>query len=299
MEAAPEADINKRGLSFPWKDRIWLLGVLFAWFSTFMISSIYKEGLYKNDDLVNGRYTEFVLGFVLLYGLYRLLNDKKWVRSFIIFMILYILGGRLCQYAWDELQRKEFELAHCVMFGRVVWNYEVPHGKVEQLQGYIVPLIVYFMVLLKPLRERFTRVKAARTVLALMIPVVAWSYLGRAIVDAYVVVRNEKQAEPFIQIADWIRVLNRGEKVYYICDSGNDRNPGALQYMLSEVPVTVTSIEEAPLEEDAFFVMKHYFWDGEGSIVPEKCETMMRLSGYVLAINKSQNLARRWEPFTR
>ncbi len=298
-EADPDHGEGGRLSAELWKDRIWLLGVLAAWFSTFMISAIYKEGLYKNDDLVNGRYTEFVLGFVLLYGLYRLLNDKKWLRTVIIFMVLYMLGGRLCQYAWDELRRKEFELAHCVMFGRVVWNYEVPHGKIEQLQGYIVPLIAYFMVLLKFLRERFPKVKTARTVLALMIPVVAWSYLGRTIVDAYVVVRNEKQAEPFIQIADWIRVLGRGEKVYYICDSGNDRNPGALQYMLSDLPVTVTSMEEVPLEEDAFFVMKHYFWDGEGSVVPEKCETMMRLGGYVLAINKDQDLARRWEPFTK
>ena len=299
-EPVMEADKKEKGFSSDcWKNRIWLLGVLFAWFGTFMISSIYKEGLYKNDDLVKGRYTEFVLGFVLLYGLYRLINDKKWVRTFIVFMLLYIVGGRLCQYAWDELQRKEFELAHCVMFGRVVWNYEVPHGKIEQLQGYIVPLIICFMVLLKLLRERFTKVKTARVVFALMIPVIAWSYLGRTIVDAYVVVRNEKQAEPFVQIADWIRVLERGEKVYYICDSVNDRNPGSLQFMISDMPVTVTSIEEVPLDEDAFFVMKSYFWNGEGSVVPEKCETMIWLGGYVLAINRSQDLARRWEPFTK
>lgn len=301
---APQADIINGGLSSEqWKDRIWLLGLLSAWFSTFMISSIYKEGLYKNDDLVNGRYTEFVLGFVLLYGLYRLLNDRKWIFTFAFYMLLYILAGKLCQYAWDELQRKEFELAHCVMFGRVVWNYEVPHGKVEQLQGYIVPLILYFMLLLKPLlgplRERFPRIAAVRAALVLLIPVVAWSYLGRTIVDAYVVVRNEKQAEPFVQFSDWIRVLENGENVYYICDSPNDRNPGALQFMLPDLPVTVAGVEEVSFEEDAFYIMKNYFWDAEGSVIPEKCETMMRLGRYVLAINKDQDLARRWAPFTR
>ncbi len=300
MNSVQDADIATRDLpSEIWKDRIWFLGLMLSWFGTFMISAIYKEGLYKNDDLVNGRYTEFVLGFVFLYGLYRLLNDKKWVRKFIIFMILYLLGGRLCQYAWDELQRKEFELAHCVMFGRVVWNYEVPYGKVKRLQDYILPLIAYFMILLKPLRERFPKAAAVRTVLALMVPVIAWSYLGRTIVDAYVVVRNEKQAEPFVQISDWIRILENGESVYYICDSANDRNPGALQFMLSDMPVTVTSMEEVSFEEDAFYVMKYYFWDAEGSVVPEKCETMIRLGGYVLAINKNLDLARRWEPFTK
>ncbi len=280
-----------------WKDRIWFLGVLFAWFSTFMISSVYKEGLYKNDDLVNGRYTEYVLGFVLLYGLYRLIYDKKWVRTTIVFMLLYIMAGRLCQYAWDELGRKEFELAHCVMFGRVVWNYEVPYGKIEQLERYILPLIAYFMILLKPVRTRFSKVAAVRTILALMIPAVAWSHLGRTIVDAYVVVRNEKQAEPFIQFSDWIRVLEKGEKVYYIADSANDRNPGALQFMLSDHPVTVTGIEEITFEEDAFYIMKDYLWAADGSRAAEACETMMRSRGYVLAINKNQDLAKRWEPF--
>ncbi|MDE7357921.1 MAG: hypothetical protein K2N39_00565, partial [Lachnospiraceae bacterium] len=165
------------GYADQWKERIWMLGVLLAWFSTFMISAIYKEGFYKNDDLVNGRYTEFVLGFVLLFGLYRLQNDKKWVRAVIVYMVLYILAGMLCQYAWDEIQRKEFELAHCVMFGRVVWNYEVPTGKIAQLWRYILPMTASFILLLKPVAGRFSKLAVMRAVLALMIPVTAWSYL--------------------------------------------------------------------------------------------------------------------------
>lgn len=278
------------------KDRIWFLGLLFAWFSTFMISAIYKEGFYKNDDLVNGRYTEFVLGFVLLFGLYRLINDKKWVRTAVVCMILYILAGKLCQYAWDELQRKEFELAHCVMFGRVVWNYEVPYGKVEQLWDYIMPLTVSFIILLKPARERFPKAAAARTALALSIPVLAWSHLGRAIVDAYVVVRNEKQEEPYTQFADWIQVIGSGEPVYYICDSGNDRNPGLLQYLLQDVPVKVVDPGVLAFGEDAFYVMKEYLWTPENAAW-EECEIMMQRMGYVTVIRKDGDLAARWEPF--
>lgn len=110
-----------------------------------MISAIYKEGFYKNDDLFNGRYVEFTIGFLLLYSLERLLNDKKWVRKALLCMVLYIAAGRLCQYAIDELGRTEFELAHCVMFGRVVWNYEVPIGKVREVEGYIFPLAICFL----------------------------------------------------------------------------------------------------------------------------------------------------------
>lgn len=283
--------------NFIWEDRIWLLGVLLAWFGTFMISAIYKEGLYKNDDLFNGRYVEFTIGFLLLYSFNCLTNDKKWLRTTIVCVVLYIAAGYLCQYAVDELQRKEFELAHCVMFGRVFWNYEVPYGKVKAISRYILPLGAAFLVVLKPLRERFSKAAAIRAVLALMIPIIAWSYLGKRIVDAYVVVRNEKQAEPFAQFSNWIKTLESGENVYYILDYANAKSVGGLQYMLEDVPVTVAWLAETPFTEDAFYVVR-YQCEEEPAVV-ENCEVILRLGGYRLLINKNQHLMERWEPFMR
>lgn len=278
-------------------DRIWLFGLFLGWFSTFTISALYKEGLYKNDDLFNGRYVEFTVGFVLLYGFYRLLNDRKWVRTTVLYVLLYIAAGKLCQHLVDGLERKEFELAHCVMFGRVFWNYQVPYGRVAALTRYVMPLSLSFIVLLKLAREKLPRVAVARAALALMIPVAAWSYLGKTIVDAYVVVRNEKQERPFVQLSDWIRILGSGEKVYYIVDSANDRNPGLLQFMLQEQPVTVAAVTDLTYQEDAFYVMKEYFWMREDVALADECEVIMQTAGYIMAVNKNQNLARRWDPF--
>lgn len=280
------------------EERIWLFGIFLAWFGTLLISAIYKEGFYKNDDLFNGRYVEFTVGIVLLYGFYCLLNDKKWVRTAVLYVILYIAAGKLCQHLVDGLQRKEFELAHCVMFGRVFWNYEVPYGKVAALTRYVMPLSVSFLALLKVARDKLPRAAVARTVLALMIPVVAWSHLGRTIVDAYVVVRNEKQTKPFVQFTDWIRILESGEKVYYIADSPNDRNPGLVQFMLQGKPVTVTGVTDLSYKEDAFYIMKDYLWETEGAAVSEECEIIMQNARYVMAVNKNQNLAKQWDLFS-
>lgn len=279
------------------RDHIWLSGMFLSWLSTFMVSALYKEGFYKNDDLFNGRYVEFTAGFILLYGFYCLLNDKKWVRTAVLYVLLYMAAGKLCQHLIDDLQRKEFELAHCVMFGRVFWNYEVPYGKVAALTRYVMPLSASFLILLKAARERLPRLAVARTVLALMIPVAAWSYLGKAIVDAYVVVRNEKQEKPFVQFSEWIRILGDGENVYYISDSANDRNPGLLQFMLQEQPVTVVAVTDPTYQEDAFYIMKDYFWETEGVALTDECEIIMRTAGYIMAVNKNQNLAREWDPF--
>lgn len=278
-------------------ERIWLLGVFMAWFSTFMISAIYKEGFYKNDDLFNGRYAEFTIGFLLIYGLNCLINDKKWVRKALLVMVLYIAAGHLCQYAIDEIGRTEFELAHCVMFGRMVWNYEVPTGKVRVVESYIVPYALWFFAILKLMRERFPRVAAARAVLALMIPLAVWSYLGRSIVDHYVVVRNEKQAEPLPQIAAWINALDMGgeQKVYYVLDSANQRYAGALQYMLQENPVTVAWLADVPFTEDAFYVVRQEYGDEEK--LKENCEVVVHSRGYTLLINRNQSLMEKWRPF--
>ena len=147
-----------------------------------------------------------------------------------------------------------------------------------------------------PARKRLSRVAVARTVAALMIPIVAWSYLGRTIVDAYVVVRNEKQAEPYPQFASWISVLGEDEKIYYVLDWANERNAGALQYMLQDRPITVTNLSEIPLTEDAFYIIKDkLWWDVEA--ISENCEIIMWSRGYILLINKSQGLMDRWKQF--
>lgn len=279
------------------RTRIWLFGMFLAWFSTFMISAVYKEGFYKNDDLFNGRYVEFTIGFLLLYSLNCLINDKKWVRKVLLVMVLYIAAGCLCQYAIDEIGRKEFELAHCVMFGRIIWNYEVPTGKVRVVEENIIPFAIWFLLVLKLQRDRLPRVAVIRTVLALMIPVVAWSYLGRTIVDKYVVVRNEKQAEPLPQFAAWIDTLGSGHKVYYITNSANQRYAGALQYMLRDVPVTVTGLSDVSFTEDAFYVVRQEYLDTEA--LQDNCETVLHSRGYMLLINKNQELMEKWRPFTR
>lgn len=279
------------------RERIWLLGMFLGWLSTFMISAIYKEGFYKNDDLFNGRYVEFTIGFLMIYGIFCLINDKKWVRKALLVMVLYIAAGHLCQYAIDEIGRKEFELAHCVMFGRMVWNYEVPVGKVRVVEENILPLTIWFFVILKLLRERFPRAAVVRTILALAIPFVAWSYLGRSIVDHYVVVRNEKQAEPLPQFATWVNVLDTGgeKKVYYILDSANQRSVGALQHMLWERPVTVAWFGDVPFTEDAFYVVRQEYAEEEK--LKENCEVVMHSRRYMLLINKNQTLMEKWRPF--
>ena len=161
---------GKRIFNDKLKDNIWLFAVFLVFIGTFMICAIYKEGLYKNDDLVHGRYNEFLMGIMLIYSFYSLKKDKHWLRTLVISLILYSLAGWLCEYTLTELKRKEFELCHSVMFGRVFWNFEVPVGKFKIMAKYIIPLGLLLVLLMKVAIAKLSKCKTLAYVIVLFIP---------------------------------------------------------------------------------------------------------------------------------
>lgn len=277
------------------RKHIWLFGVSLAWLGTFMVCAIYKEGLYKVDDLVNGRYNEYVLGSLIVCSFYSLLADKKWVRTFVIGVVLYILAGVLCQYVFDELGRTDFELCHSVMFGRVFWNWEVPAGKVRQMSEYILPLGTAFILLVKLCSSRFPKVQTIRCVLGLLLPIIAWSYLTGSILENYVISRNEKQAVNMPAVSREITLLGWDKNVYFLKDTQNYRWAENIQFMLKDKAVIMTTSKEVTFEEDAFYIMNKSFLENES--VQEKCVVVVESGQLALVAPKGQTLEERFNKF--
>ncbi len=279
-----------------WNDRIWYTGVFFAWFGTFMICAIYKEGFFKNDDLVNGRYHEFVIGILLLYSLNILMKEKRWIITALISLALYLAAAWFCQYAMDTLRRTDFELAHCVMFGRVIWNYEVPHGKIRILSQYVLRLAAAFFLVFKVGSSfiKSHKTAAVRCVLALLIPAFSWIYLANTIVDNYVVVRNEKQQGAMPVVASWIDTLGTDFPVYFAEDYLSYKQASVIQFMLPEQAITMTHIYDMSFDEDAFYIINNRYLVDDPRVA-EKCKTVVDMGNYALVVNKEQELNRRWE----
>ncbi len=281
-----------------WNDRIWLTGVFLAWFGTFMICVIYKEGFYKNDDLVNGRYHEFVIGILLLYSLDILMNERRWLITALVSLVMFLAGARFCQFAFDELGRTTFELAHSVMLGRVIWNYQVPYGRIKVLLQYVLPLAASFLVVFK-VGSRFVKshkIAAARCILALIIPVVSWVHLADTIVDNYVVVRNEKQSGSMPKVAAWADILTNDEPIYFAEDSLSYRQAAVIQFMLQDKEITMTHIQDMTFEENACYIVNIKYLT-EDSRISEKCSTVVVTGSYALVVNKEQEVGKRWAAY--
>lgn len=279
-----------------WNDRIWYTGVFFAWFGTFMICAIYKEGFFKNDDLVNGRYHEFVIGILLLYSLNILMKEKRWIITALVSLAMYLAAAWFCQFAFDQIQRKSFELAHCVMFGRVIWNYEVPYGKIKILSQYVLPLSALFFMVFKvgSCFIKSHKIAAARCVMALLIPICAWVHLANTIVDNYVVARNEKQSGAMPSIVSWIELLDIDAPIYFAEDYISYKQAAVIQFMLQDKEITMTHLGDLSFEEDAYYIIHRKYLEEEPR-VGEMCVTVVSAGSYALVVNKEQELSKRWK----
>lgn len=290
--------LGMKAVSENWNDRIWFTGVFLAWFGTFMICAIYKEGFFKNDDLLNGRYHEFVIGIILLYSLNILIKEKNWIVTALVSLAMYLAAARFCQFAIDELQRKDFELAHCVMFGRVIWNYQVPYGRIKVLSQYVLGLSAAFFAVFKlgSFFVKSNKVAAVRCVLALLIPICAWIHLANSIVDHYVVVRNQKQMGAMPTVETWIDILGVDAPIYFAEDYLSYKQASLIQFMLQDKEITMTHIGDMTFDEDAYYIINTRYLT-EDSRVAEKCKTVVSVGNYGLVVNKNQELGKRWEYF--
>lgn len=284
---------------------LWFFGAFLAWAGTFMICAIYKEGLFKVDDLVHGRYIEYTIGVLLIYSIDILLAERHWMLMLGICAVMYGAAGKYCQYVYDELRRTHYELAHAVMFGRVFWNYESPTGKIQILTGYIMPLAVEFFLVFKlfgsliakiPGQPRInSAIATARCVLALMIPLAAWTHLSDAIIDSYVCPRNMKQSGALPDVALWTDIIGSKADVYFINDSLSYKQASLLQFMLMDREVRLVPMAETDFGQDNIYIVNNSYL-GEPAIAGN-CEVVLTTGSYALVINKNQELVKTWNAY--
>ncbi len=299
---------------------IWLVGVFLSWAGTFMIVAIYKEGFYKVDDLLHGRYNEFLIGVLLIYSFYCLIKDKKWYITGGISLLLYVVAGSLCQHALNTQQNAVFELAHSTMLGKVFWNWDSLEGKMLPLGCYALLLGGIFIGLIKLGTRAEEKAKLPKTKLhkaklhkeklhkekllklklskdkiciviqcaAFLVPILVWQYLAMEIVDGYVIKRNDMQAYAMPQTAMRITSLNMEVPVYFLEDTVHYRYAEGIQFMLQEQPVTLTDMENAPFEEDAFFIMGTEYT--QTAVVAEQCEVIYASDVFSLLVNREGKL---------
>ena len=90
------------------------------------------------------------------------------------------------------------------------------------------------------------------------------------------------------QTAMRIASLNMEVPVYFLEDTVHYRYAEGIQFMLQEQPVTLTDMENAPFEEDAFFIMGTEYT--QTAVVAEQCEVIYASDVFSLLVNREGKL---------
>lgn len=281
-----------------YRAHIWFLGVFLAWIGAFLISAIYKEGLYKVDDLMNGRYIEYAIGILVLYSVDRLLSDKHWFIMLLICLALYLTAGWYCQYVYDILRRTEFAPSHAVVLGLIFEKNALPTGKLRELARYVVPLSLGFILFLKLFSNYFSRYQfnkkiiTARCIIALIIPMLAWNHISYGLIDDYLCPLTDKWTGAVPHVATWVDLLENGEKIYLVKDGLYYRKAELIQFELMDKVVEYIPLSQINFDEDAIYIINNRRL--QDPAVVEKCEVVCSIGSYAVVINRNQEIMKRW-----
>lgn len=257
------------GISYVWKKNdgknmepvpcnrsaIWLWGAFLAWLGIFGISAFAMSGIGRIDNLIYGRYQEFAVGILLLYGFYSLIKDRKWIRHMALFIILYLLAAWLCQYLFNELENTTFVVSHCLMMGLFLYDGEVPVGKVWEAAAYSGSIGILFCIIVKAAQIRLSKISVYRMGAVLTAIICLYLYIGASVFQRYVIYANNLYERKAPTIAMWIDRLYQGEDIYFIKNGDLYLWGLVLQYYLDDKIVTMKGVNTVPQNEEAFYVV--------------------------------------------
>ena len=211
-------------------------------------------GISRVDNLVYGRYHEFTMGILVLYGFYSLVKDRKWKRHLVFFLVLYVLAGWLCQDLINDLKNRFYEVCHSIMMGSLMIDGQVPPTKLWEIVGCAALAGAAFCAAVKVRQEKYAKYELRRTVAALTAAVCLFGGMGMYKTYHFVIRQNYTQEVSQPAIAAWLNRFYQGEKIYFLKDTASYRDGLAMQYKLNDKLVTFRMLPDINPEEDAFYI---------------------------------------------
>lgn len=284
------ANFKKRTNGLSADVSLWYTWLLLAFAGNFLISAIYMNGVGRNDMLLYGRYTEYMIGIYFVIGIMSFLRDENWLSKLMAYVLITLCAGLLCQKILDDSGLTGYQAYHSVCTSLFLKKGSKPDGAVlaYAAAGFSVSVAVIICLKAKPWK-RWNRVRYA---------VAAGAVVTLFTVTAYQLVfgvMTEKQCLRIVNIKNivsWIDMVDDGEsrKVYYCSDTESRYWSESFQFLLQETPLTVIKSDQISDEEDAFYIVgKDYLQNGGGA---GKFYCIKESSQFAVIVNRDGELAR-------
>lgn len=264
IQAFPQKKI-KMAESLSGELSLWYIWLLLAFAGNFMVAAIYMGYGGRNDCLLYGRYTEYMIGIYFVIGIIAFFKDEKWLTKMMVYIPITFGCGWYCQRILNEDKTTAYQLYHSVCTSLFFEKGGTAKGAAlgYAVGGFAVSILFMLILKTKPWK-RLNWVKNGAVVLAMCVLCCCISY--RHVYG----VMMDKQSLRIINITnivsriDWLNE-DASSKVYYCRDTESRYWSESFQFLLKDTPLTVITSDEINLEEEAFYIVGNGFLSWEGS----------------------------------
>lgn len=284
------AAIKKHAVADFSKDRqLWYTWLLLAFAGNFMVAAIYMGIGGRNDMLVYGRYTEYMIGIYFIIGVVTFLRDEKWLSKTMMYVPITLVCGWFCQQILDANNSTTYQAYHSICTSLFLEKDYSAQGALLEFAvgGFAFSTFLMLMLRAKPWKK-FDWVRIGVVVMSI---VVLFSFISYRMVSG---VMTDKQCLRIVNIRNlvsWIEAIDEDaeQKVYYCKDTESRYWSESFQFLLKERPLTVISSDEIEVEEDAFYIVGLDFlatYDFD-----EEYYCIKRSNQFALVVHADQELA--------
>lgn len=278
---------------------LWYMWLLLAFAGNFMVAAIFMGGVgTRNDQLLYGRYNEYMIGIYFIVGIVCFLKDEKWINKTLVYVPITLACGWLCQNTLNNWDVTEYQAYHSICTSLFLEKGSSAAGSVVMYAvcGFTFSVLYMMMLKAKPWKttwkglnwSKFNWVKPTFVVMAVIILYMNISY--RHVYSTM----TEKQSLRIINIrnvVDWIERVDddASQNVYYCKDTESRYWSESFQFLLKETPLTVISSGEINPEEDAFYIVGLSFLAQDG--FDEQYYCIKQSNQFALVVHADQELA--------
>ena len=270
---------------------LWYTWLLLAFAGNFMVAAIYMGIGGRNDTLLYGRYTEYMIGIYFVTGVIVFLKDEKWLSKAMIYMQITLFCGWYCQNILNKLNITAYQFYHSVCTSPFLEKGSKAEGAVLgfAFQGFAISVLLMLILKMKSWKS-FDWVKGASVALSVAVMFSCISY------PQVFGVMSEKQdlrisnITSIISKIDWLDE-DASQKVYFFKDTESRYWSESFQFLMKDTPLAVISSEEINLEEDAFYIVGNGFLSSKE--FKEQFYCVHKSNQFALIVNTSGELAQK------
>ncbi len=205
------------------------------------ISAIFMLHGNRQDTLIYGRYTEYVIGPVLLIGLLFLWEHKVSKKVFALTNIGFVVASVLVYIKLRNTGFTVYNLVCAVGLSKIFKD-----GQAAGMAPLYAMVAAISVGIIMYLTGRYIKKHISRLIIMLVIPICYWTYVNN---NALTIVSGANQNNASIAlVAENIRnhIGNKNSEVYYLTDRKDfeSRYVEVLQYFIPETPIRYIDKEE-------------------------------------------------------